>query len=357
MTLARCKLREKALSAPYTKIVFAFVTVSFFTASIYNNYIGIGYALLSYAIVICGLYLRSVMTQSLFRRAMDTVCVCSIWCMAVALIQKTVIFAAEEGYRPPSVFDNANYYGMMIEFIIAIALYRFFTNQRHPAFYLMVIGVNLIGLYLCASFSSFLAMCAAAGVILVGRRNAKVSALFFGLMAACLLVIIAFPSLLPRSSSEIEFTLTQRLSIWISSLRAFKRTPFFGRGPETYRMVWEQFGGPQTCHCHNLFLDMLLNYGIFGTAIAFTYFILQGRLLLLRYRYGFCRSMDLLISALTVAVLVHGLTDVTILWIQTICLLFLVTSSMGIGADYVEERSFLPQLLRNDDDSSARLSV
>lgn len=356
LTLVRGRLREKAFSAPYTKIVFCFLTVAFFTSAIYNNYIGIAYSLLSYAIVICGLYLRSVMTQSLYRRAMDTACAASIWCAAAAIIQKALIYGADPAYRPASFFDNANYYGMMIEFVVAIALYRIFTNPERTPFYVLVIGANLIGLYLSASCSSFIAMLAAAAVILISRKDLKASAVFFTIMAAGFLAVLLFPSLVPRTSMEFETSLSERLSIWAASWRAFKRSAFFGRGPEAYRLIWEQYGGSETFHCHNLLLDMLLNYGILGSALACAYVVLQGKLLAMRYRFGFCRNMDILLAALAAAVLVHGLTDVTILWIQTIGLLFLVASSMGIGAGYVAPEMFMPELLPKEQDSSARLS-
>jgi O-antigen ligase len=357
LTLSRSRAREKALSAPFTKLVFGFLAVSFFASAVYNNYIGMLYSLLAYAVVVCGLYLRSVMTCPLFHLSLDTACVASLWCAAIAVVQKAVYFSKAPNYRPVSVFSNANYYGMMIEFLVVIALYRIFTNPKHRNFYLAVIGVNLIGLYLAASCSACIAMVCAVAIFLFYRGSKKMILLFLAALGAGLVVIVFFPMLLPRSSTALETTIAQRVSIWTASLHAFKRSAIFGRGPSAYRLIWEQYGGFKTYHCHNLLLDALLNYGVAGTIAIFLYAAAQIRVLILRYQYGICRSMDVLAAALLVAVLVHGLSDVTIFWVQTSGLFFLVASSMGIDSAYADERVRLPRPVSEQNSASARLSV
>ena len=55
--------------------------------------------------------------------------------------------------------------------------------------------------------------------------------------------------------------------------------------------------------------------------------------------------MSVLLVAAIIAVFVHGLTDVTILWIQTAMLFLMIYASTGIGAFYVERRTVLPGLI------------
>jgi O-antigen ligase len=344
MTIVKCGIRKKAFSAPYTKLIFAFLVGSFFVAAAYNNYKGMAYSILIYAIVTCGLYFRSVMTRRLYHLALDTACVASLWCAVTAFAQKALMYTSAPNYRPVSVFTNANYYGMMIEFVVIIALYRIFTNPDRAPFYAAVIGVNFAGLYLTASCSSTVAMVCAAAVILLYKRGSKATAVFFTVIAVCLAVFLLFPGALPRSSMAIETTVEQRLSIWRASWRAFEKTPVFGRGATAYQMIWEQFGGYKTYHSHNLALDTLLNFGIVGAAAICVYLGYQIHLLILRFRYRICRDMDVLVAAALSAVLVHGVTDVTIVWIQTAMLFFLIASSVGIGSAYLEERIRLPQL-------------
>lgn len=354
MTIVKCRIRTKAFSAPYTKLIFAFLAGSFFVAAIYNNYKGMAYSILIYAIVTCGLYFRSVMSRRLFHLSMDTACAASIWCAGTAVVQKAMMFATAPNYRPVSVFTNANYYGMMIEFVVVIALYRIFSNPERTPFYVAVIGVNFVGLYLTASCSSFATMICAVLLFLFYKRKSKISVAFFAVIAACIALLVLFPALLPRSSEAIETTVSQRFSIWGASWRAFEKAPVFGRGATSYQMIWEQFGGYKTYHCHNLALDTLLNFGLVGTAAVCVYIGSYIHLLVLRFRYHICRDMDVLSAAALVAVLVHGMTDVTIVWIQTAALFFLIISSVGIGSAGLEDKVRLPKLATVLEDRSAQ---
>lgn len=344
-TMVNYRIRAKAFRAPYTKLLFAFLAVSFFVAAAYNNYKGMAYSILIYAVVTCGLFLRSIMTRQLFHLAMDTACAASLWCVLAAVIQKAAAYASAPDYRPVSLFTNANYYGMIIEFVVLIALYRIFTNPEHMSFYSVVIGLNLIGLYLTGSCSSFVAMLSAVLIMLLYKKKRKLTVLFCAVVVLYVTATVLFPGASPRSSNALETTLAQRLSIWSTSLKAIEQTPIWGRGASAYGMIYEQFGGYATYHCHNLALDTLLNFGIAGTVAVCFYLAMQIRLLILRFCNNICSDMNLLCAAALAAVFVHGITDVTIVWIQTGALFFLITSSMGIGSVYLEEHVLRPQLL------------
>lgn len=354
MTMVKCRIRVRAFSAPYTKLIFTFLAGSFFVAAIYSNYKGMAYSILIYAIVTCGLYFRSIMTKRLFNMAMDAACIGSVWCAVAAIVQKAVTYAAAPNYRPVSAFTNANYYGMMVEFVVLIALYRIFTNSKRTSLYAAVIGLNFVGLYLTASCSSFAAMVCASAVILLYKHKSKIALFFAGTVVFGVALFLVFPSLLPRSSVALETTIAQRLSIWGASLRAFRQTPIFGRGATAYQMVGAQYGGYKTFHCHNLMLDMLLNFGLVGTAAIGVYVLMQLRMFVVRFRWRICRDMDVLAVAALVAVLVHGLTDVTILWIQTGAIFFLLLSSSGIQSAFAEERVRVPRLVSSLEGSSAQ---
>lgn len=345
MTVINYRVRVKAFRAPYTKLIFGFLIIWFFVAAIYNNYLGMAYTMLIYAIFTAGLYLRSVMTRSLFHEALDAACVGSLWCAAVAVLQKFATLASAPNYRPVSVFTNANYYGMMIEFIVVIALYRIFTNPARTSFYAAVMGANFVGLYLTASCSSLVAMLCAVLVMILYKNNRKLTAAFFLAVAAGVAVSLLFPVILPRSSDAIETTLSQRISIWMTALHGIRQHPLLGRGAETYQMIYERFGGYKTYHSHNLALDMVLNFGIVGTSVVCVYLFLQVRLLAARIRHNVYSEMNVLVFAALAAIVVHGITDVTILWIQTALLFFLLVSSLGIGSVYSEEEISLTGLL------------
>jgi O-antigen ligase len=357
MTMIHYRIREKAFSAPYTRLIFSFIAVSFFVAAICNNYRGMAYSIMIYAVFTCGLYLRSVMTRQLFHQAMDTACVGSVWCALIAIGQKFAALSTAPDYRPVSVFSNANYYGMIIEFIVLIALYRIFTNPDKAAFYAVVLSLNFIGLYLTASYSSLFATLCSVLVIVLYKKNHKLTACFFGGVLSLAAVSLVFPTFLPRGPEALERTISQRLSIWDASFKGIQQSPLFGHGAMAYQMICDQFGGYHTYHCHNLILDILLNFGIFGLVVLTIYFSVNLRLLTLRFRNNVGGDMNILLMAAFTAVLVHGLTDVTIFWIQTAALFFLMVSSIGIGSAYLEEDIALPKLFTEYyDDHSAQVA-
>ena len=339
VTMINYRVRVRAFRAPYTKLIFAFLIVWFFVAATYNNYLGMAYTILIYAIFTAGLYLRSVMTRALFHEALDAACVGSLWCAAIAVLQKFATLAYAPTYRPVSVFTNANYYGMMIEFMVIVALYRVFTNPARTSFYAAVIGANFVGLYLTASCSSLVAMLCAVLVMLLYKNNRKLTAAFFLAVAGGVAVALLFPAILPRSSDAIETTVSQRMSIWVTALRGIRQHPLLGRGAMAYQIVCERLGGYKTYHSHNLVLDMVLNFGVVGSSAVCIYIFLQMRLLAARLRRNICSWMNVLVFAALTAVFVHGITDVTILWIQTALLFFLLTSSLGVGSADSEEIS------------------
>ena len=345
MTMMNCKKREKAFSSPYSKLLLGFLITPFFISATYNNYQGMLYSLVVVAVVISGFYIRSVMTRPLFNQAMDLICVGSVWCALIAIYQKITAYGAAPAYRPVSAFSNANYYGMVIEFVIIIAMYRIFTNARFKRLYLATIGLNFVGLYLCASLSAFLAVGFAAMTMLIFKGKYKLAVRIIMVGIAFLAVGILFPSIFPRGMNAVDSTLSQRLSIWATAIKGIELHPFFGTGPMSYQMIWEQFGGYKTFHCHNLLLDTLLNYGYLGLGIMGFYAITQLKLLMLRFKNNICSNMNILLVAAVVAVGVHGMTDVTIFWVQTGMLFILLFSSTGIGSEYLERKLRLPSLL------------
>ena len=344
MTMVNYRMRSKALESPYCKALLGALIVPFFVSAVYNNYMGMLYSMLVLAAVICAFYLRSVMTGSLFNRMMDAACVASIFCAGLAFLQKAALFSTAPDYRPTSVFSNANYYGMMIEFLVLIALYRLFTNSKERVFYSVVIAVNLLGLYFCASMSSCMGLLCAVLVMFYLKKYYKWMGLFLALAVFAAASSLLFPILFPRVEA-IDTTFGQRLSIWAAAIQGIQSHPIFGMGPTSYQMIYRVFDGYQTYHWHNLLLDTLLNYGIIGTGAMGLYIFVQCKILWLRFRNHICNEMNILLTAAFAAVIAHGVTDVTVYWIQTGMLFLILFSSTGICADYVESKLRLPKLL------------
>ena len=75
-----------------------------------------------------------------------------------------------------------------------------------------------------------------------------------------------------------------------------------------------------------------MNFGLVGLVCGVVFLGVVIRQLYLRYRRNVCKNMSILAASALTAVMVHGITDVTIFWIQTGLFFIMIFSSMGIGA-------------------------
>lgn len=342
MTVIDHKKRAQAFREPYSKFIVCVMTGAFLISVVYTNHVGVMYSLIIISLLVTAFYIRSIMTRQLFNTMLDVACLSSMACAMIAVFQKLSVYSTSPNYRPVSTFTNANYYGMVIEFIVLISIYRLLTNKQDKQFYFIVIGVNMVGLYLSASMSSFIALACASMIILLFKGKYKMAAFLVLLAGSFILCSFLLPKFFPRIW-DIDHTMDQRLNIWATALKGIELHPLFGQGPATYPLIVNEFAGYKTYHCHNLFIDILLNYGLVGAgAIAF-YAVMQIKALAARFKNNICTNMNLLVVACLVAIVVHGLTDVTIMWNQTGMLFFLIFSSTGIHSAYTNRNLHVPQ--------------
>ncbi len=323
------KQRRTILKVPYGRVLIGFFGISALLSAYYGNHLGIACCFGIFTIYVCAFYLRSVMTYSLFYLMMDTACAGSVLAALFAIYQKLSQYSTMPTYRPESFFLNPNYYGAIIEFIVIIAIYRADINLPGRPFYAAVIGINLIGLYLCASMSAWTAMTAGVLVFLLLKKKYKIAAIYLTILILFILACNFIPSLFPRFNS-IDDTTSNRMDVWWGAFHGFLDTPMLGRGPMAYTIVSKELGTYSTYHCHNLFLDMMLNYGIIGCGVFLTFMIAQVKQLWKRLKRKAYKGITLLTVSLTIAVLIHGITDVTIFWIQTGLLFMLAYTGTGI---------------------------
>jgi O-antigen ligase len=328
--MANYQRRGKVFGAPYFKLLFGSFVFSFFISASYRNYMGMAMTLMLLAMMVYGMYLRSVMTRGLLDEMLDLACLMSVPAVLAAVLQKAVTFAADPSYRPVSFFNNANYFGMMIEFTVAIILYRALRNRRALSMYTVLLGVNMLGLYLCGSMSALAAVSCGIFVFLLCKHRRKLAGLYGIVLVAFFAVNKVVPALFPRTEA-ISYTTDQRLSIWHGAVSSILQTPLFGRGMRAYSIVHDLFGTYPTYHCHNLYLDCLLDFGILGSAVMliFGWYYLRGIIRRIRGRRA-CNA-DLLFLTVLIMTLVHGCTDVTISWTQTGMLFFILFSATGVS--------------------------
>lgn len=337
--LAHRGLREHAFRTSGSRRLVAFLFIPFYAAVFHENLRGMMYAVLILAATVCALSIKASMTRRIYESLLDLSCACSVACAGIAVAQKIAMWSSEPLFRPMSMFMNANYYGAMTVFMILVGLHRFFNRSKNRWVYGVTVLCNLVGLYLCASMSSLATMAFSVFILLLLERRRRLAAILALLVCAGGILVLLVPELYPRIDN-VDVTFGNRLAIWKTAIKGILQYPLLGRGAEAYPLVCAQFGGYHTYHCHNLLLDLLLNFGVLGTGGVAAFGVYKVRQMYLRYKKNICREYTILAASVLTAVLVHGITDVTIFWIQTGMFFFILFSSMGIEASHSERKLY-----------------
>jgi len=282
------------------KLIVAFALINIAAPIVFKNYLGVACFFGVVLILVYALYLRSVMNKSLFEKAADVMAFMSITSAVVALLQRLSGVG-----RTPSVFFNPNYYGAIITMVSLICLYRLIIKRGNPVFLLFSLALNALGLLLCNCQSAFFSIALGVFVLLLITKKYKIVIAFVALGLVCLPLL---PYILPRLSGAFE-NISIRATIWNAGLKGFLETPFFGRGMMGYMQIFEKFGGQKNFHCHNMFIDLLLSFGVVGV-VPLIWFVLRPVI------KAFKEKSPVFISVLA-AVLLHSLTDVTLAFVQT----------------------------------------
>lgn len=295
--------------------------------AMYQRWLSVFQGLAAILLLCFGLLCRTTMTKSLLHRLMDLGCILSVPCLIYAIVQKLWIPSSLLDGRASSVFYNPNYYGTILEYCILISFYRIMTCPSKKWWYLAVIGLSCIGIYLCDCISARPAVFLGCLVMLIYMKRFR---LFTFVLAASVLYAVAaliIPGVLCRLPI-LDRMIELRVDIWETAAKGFLQHPLFGQGTFTYQYIWPDIPGSEANdHSHSLYLEPLLNYGIVGTSALLSYFGLQYRSLWHSMRDRRESYLTALLLGLTVSTLVHGISDVTVAWVQTGMLFLLLLSS------------------------------
>lgn len=328
---------------PKAMYPIAFSVITLVVSLIYGNYLGAVCSLGIFIIFLFILFYRSMITERLFELIVDASCIVSLFCFGWALLEYSSIIqsmdyeffqleiADDPYFRVNSTFFNANYYAMMIEFLVLMCIYKMMNAKtlRRIVFYILTIGCNLLGLYLSGCRTAWVPFVITIPLMFLlnnkkGYFNASVC-----VIAIAGLAVLLVPELFPRSDS-FGLYLNTRIDIWKAALEALWDTPLFGRGPLTYNHINIAYGGPPTQHAHNVFLDPLLSFGVVGVGILIGYFWENGKEVWHLYSQKLNIRLFSLILVFIITVIIHGLLDFTIFWVQTSQIFFLVLSASSI---------------------------
>jgi len=324
----RLKTVLASVSGSYS--IIAFCLISFIVSLSFKNWIGMLIAIAMCAIFIISMYIRTMMTRKLFETILDLSCLLSFVAFIVAVVEQLVM-SGDDKFRASSTFLNANYYATMIEFIVIVAVYKLIhqTTAKQKLFYTLTIIVNIVGLYLCDCRTAFIVIACCVAIILLLNRKYKPFALFALSGLLIIAIFSIYPNILPRAYL-VDASLTTRVSIWKTSIRAILQNPLFGEGGSTYLRIYTQFGGHQALHAHNLFLDPLLNFGIVGVSLLAIYLIENLRPILRMHNTLHDKKRFYLLVTIVLAVLLHGITDITVFDTQVGLFLAVFLSVAGI---------------------------
>lgn len=340
-----CKKRIPSIlkEFPKSKYPLLFCVLTFSISLLYGNYLGALCSLGILAIFMFVIFYRSIITERLFELIVDASCIVSLFCFGWALLEYYSIIqsldyeffqleiADDPFYRVNSTFFNANYYAMMVEFLVLMCVYKMMNAKtlRRIIFYVITIGCNLLGLYLSGCRTAWVPFIITIPLMFLLNNHKRYFYASVAIIVVAGLSVFIVPELFPRSDS-LGLYLETRIDIWKVSFEAFRDAPFFGRGPLTYNHIYSIYGGPATQHAHNVFLDPFLSFGFVGVGLLVAYFWQNGKEVWHLYAQKLNMRLFSLIIVFIITVILHGLLDFTIFWVQTSQIFFLVLSASSI---------------------------
>lgn len=232
-------------------------------------------------------------------------------------------------------FFNANYFAMVIEFTIVVALWSLARlENRNKKMVLGFVAICMVALVLSGSRLGMVT--AAMAIVLLlhleGKKRIAGVLVFIGILAA--IDLMGQTPLISRFANlKSDFSI--RDAIWTESWKAVELHWLTGVGPMGTLNIIGSIRGILVAHTHNIFLDAILNYGIIGCAILLPV-LLHGW----KQTKKLPESARNLAVALSFVVVFHGMADVTIFWLQTgmFYLLFLHVLPELTGVAALERR-------------------
>ncbi len=327
-------------STPKSKYLIIFMILTLVISLIYRNWIGAGCVVLIFIFISLMLYYRKYINEEVFELILDMLIALSILWAIYGLYEQLQIlnrlgydhftlkvFSRREN-RLNSVFFNANYYAMMIEFIIMMIGYKIFGTKelKKQVYYFITACINFFLLYMTGCRTAFIATAVAMLVFLIINKNYWICCL---IGMACIVIGIFFiihPEQFPRIEKLID-NFTVRTKIWHAAIEGIKAHPLFGQGPMTYMMIFKQYAGHNTQHAHSIYLDPILSFGVIGVTTLIPYILDNCKRLFKVYKQKINLRYVALVISCIVVILLHGTLDYTIFWVHTGMLFLMIASS------------------------------
>lgn len=325
------EVRHKMNDVSFSEYVYGSVLIFTLPAIAFRNWFGLMGGVVLWLMLVFMLYLFTVMTVRFYNNLIDLMLILSMGAMAFGVLDKFVLHWFIFEGRTSSVFFNANYYGYMLELFVIMALYRF--ENRHSVGYLIILFANLGSILLCDCRTAWVALAVALTFYAVHyKRDVKWVMVIMLVTILSVMVVLGVPMFSGRMESEVlDKDVNKRYQIWLTSYEWIGKQPLFGYGMNSFREICIRTQAKRIrWHSHNLILNVLLDFGVVGLA----YFsCMAGKIVSVINKPQYCVSYGMirkLIMVATLATLIHGVTDVPVLGVQTALALIFIISGCSV---------------------------
>ena len=335
--LVNKKTRKQVFSFKGRGWFLAFTLYTTVTAVCFRNFIGVACSFAFFLIVVISFYVRANVTEKVFNRCLDICCYAAIP-LVIATFTENALNSADKGYTCKLWFFNENYFCSLLAAIVIICAYNATSHKTKVLKYYICAACAAYAMYLGESMFAFVEVFVGIMIVLVLKKKHKLIALALFVVAACMIVLLAVPDIFPRLS-EINVTSQRRLRIWNEAMPFINDNVLFGRGFLSFYQIARQNPSMyQTTHTHNFAIESMLSFGIIGTVFLllflWSYFkkVYECKALLRN------NAAVTLILTISTAVLVHTMTDLTLIWVQTGLLHGLFLGGVGIDEKTLNKR-------------------
>lgn len=341
------EIQEAYKQIPQSRFIIYFCLLSAIVSLFYQNYYGFVCSIGILVILSFVLYYRIHIDSRLFEYISNCIIVLSIFAALYALIEyigvlnsydidqfEILIFNRPQD-RINSVFFNANYYAMMIEFFVCMTFYKILKIRniklewKKFLYYIAVIGLNLFVLLLTGCRTAWPALAGGILIMLIVDKHYKTCGTILALVICICIYFLFNPSKFPRVDNIIDYFMT-RANIWDVAIQNIITHPLFGEGPMTYMHIYPLYHGHPTEHAHSIYLDPLLCFGIVGILTILPYIYSNIKQLYHLWKLKIDKTLVALIVSFTAMIFIHGFLDYTIFFVQTGFLYLLIASSFDV---------------------------
>lgn len=241
-------------------------------------------------------------------------------------------FKMIDSLRVAATFSNPNYFSYILEIVLifSIALYYHVWKPSSRIWLVVSFLLSMLCLYFTGSRTGMLAFLAGVTVYYLCMSEKAILVIVFGSITIILVATALFPEwsvaifrdLIPRPETFLS-EINNRFMLWDVALKQISKNPIMGTGLDTYRLLVPK-DAPEviktSMHCHNIFINLWLETGLFGI-LSFVWIIIRaGIKAILELKNSTVRPYLSAGIGMIVITIIHGIMDAPLISAQTLSL-------------------------------------